>query len=294
MNPKSTNNMWKALFITLIIALAEIVGGILSNSLALISDAWHMITDITSLVISLWAFQIAKRELTLKKTFGYHRTEIIAALFNGIFLVFLVFYILHQSYLRFISPQQINTKIMFLVAVIGLIANIISISFLHKDSKENLNSKGAFLHILGDAVSSVGVIIGSVIIYWTKLFIIDAFISLIIGMLILYSAINLIAEAIHILLEGVPKHLSIDEITEEVKIIEGVEEIHDVHIWTITSGIYALSGHLLVEEQPLSKSNEILNEVTELLKKDFNICHTTLQLESTLNNGKCYCEFKRI
>lgn len=294
MNPKSTNNMWKALFITLIIALAEIIGGILSNSLALISDAWHMITDASSLFISLVAFQIAKKEFTLKKTFGYHRTEIIAALFNGIFVILLAIYIFYQAYLRLLNPPEVQTTIMLIIALIGLTANIISMSFLHKDIKENLNVKGAFLHILGDTLSSLGVIIGAVIIYFTKLFIVDVFISFIIGIITFYSAINLIAEAIHILLEGVPKHLSIDEITEEVKVIEGVKEIHDVHIWTITSGIYALSGHLLVEEQPLSKSNEILNKVTELLKKDFNICHTTLQLESTLNNGKCYCEFKRI
>lgn len=295
---KSTNNFAKnislALFITLTIFVAEIVGGILSNSLALISDAYHMLIDISSLLISLGAFKIAKRELTLNKTYGYHRTEIIAAFFNSITLIFLAFYIFFQSYLRFVHPEEIHIKLMLLVAFIGLVANLIALFFLHKQAQENLNVKGAFLHILGDTLSSFGVIIGGIIIYFTQLFIVDAFISLIIGFMILYSALNLFKETMHILLEGTPSHLDVNQIIEKVKSINGVKEIHEIHIWTITSDMNALSCHLLVEEQPLSKSNEIMIAVNNLLKNEFKIKHTTLQLESKINTANCTCELNSL
>ena len=268
-----------ALIIILIVMVAEVAGGILSNSLALLGDAGHMLVDALALGLSLFAIAIASKPATLTRTYGYHRVEIIAALANGTILILVSIYIFYEAYNRFLEPQPVQTPLMLLVAVIGLIANIAGIFILRRASHDNLNIKAAFWHIVGDTISSVGVIVGGIIILFTGWYIVDPIIAVFIGCIILWGAVRLVTESVDILLEAAPKHIQVDKVVEMLGNVPGVEDIHDVHIWTITSGIHALSAHLLIEDQMVSRSAEILEKVNHDLAHNFNITHTTLQLE---------------
>lgn len=268
-----------AFSITVFITLAEFIGGVLSNSLALLSDAGHMFTDTLALAITLFALKLSQKPATPTKTYGYLRMEILASMTNGATLIFISLYIFYEAYHRFLNPPVVNTSLMLVIAIIGLFANLLGIYLMREASRENLNIRSAFLHIAGDALSSIGVIFAGGVILYTGWLIIDPAVSVLIGILILISALRLVSESTNILLEGVPKHIDINLLVEEVKRSPGVRDFHDVHIWTITSGVYALSGHVLIEDQMISRSTEILNAITELLRGKFRIAHTTLQLE---------------
>jgi len=268
-----------ALGIVAAIMVAEAVGGILSNSLALLGDAGHMLVDALALSLSLFAITIALRPATPSKTFGYHRVEIMAALVNGTLLILVAAYIFYEAYQRFLEPPVVQAPLMLVTAAIGLVANVIGILLLRGVSHSNLNIKAAFWHILGDTVSSIGVIIGGIIILLTGWVMVDPIIAVIIGCIILWGALRLVREAVDILLEAVPKHTPVDEVIKTLNGVTGVEEVHDVHIWTITSGIHAMSAHLIIEDQSVSGSSEIVDKVNRDLSQKFNITHTTLQLE---------------
>ena len=268
-----------ALAIVVVVMVAEVVGGILSNSLALLGDAGHMLVDALALGISLFAITIARRPATATKTFGYHRAEIMAALANGVILVLVAIYIFYEAYQRFLDPPAVRTTLMLVVGSIGLVANLIGIFLLRRVRHGSLNVKAAFWHVLGDTISSVGVIIGGVIISITGRGIVDPIIAVCIGVIILWGAVRLVRESADILLEAVPKHIALDKVIETIKSVPGVEDVHDIHIWTITSGIHALSTHLIIEDQMVSKAGEIVEAINENLGRNFNITHTTLQLE---------------
>ncbi len=268
-----------ALAIVLVIMVAEVIGGILSNSLALLGDAGHMLVDALALGLSLFAIAIASRPATSSKTFGYHRVEIMAALVNGSTLVLVSLWIFYEAYQRFLNPPLIKTPIMLLVATIGLVANIAGILLLRRASHRNLNIKAAFWHIIGDTISSVGVIIGGVIISITGWGTVDPVIAVFIGGIILWGAVRIVRESTDILLEAVPRHVEVGEVIEILKKVPGVEDVHDMHIWTITSGIHALSAHLLIGDRMVSRSKEIVEAVNQDLTRHFDIAHTTLQLE---------------
>jgi cobalt-zinc-cadmium efflux system protein len=261
----------------------EIAGGLLSNSLALLGDAGHMLVDALALGLSLIALNLAKKPATTTRTYGYHRAEIIAALANGVTLVLVSIYIFYESYQRFRSPPTVKTPIMLVVAVVGLAANLITMRLLHHDRHSNLNVRAAFFHVFGDMISSVGVIAGGIIIAVSGWKIADPIIAVMIGLIILWGAVDLVRESTDILLETVPKHIPLDEVTAAIKSIKGVVELHDLHVWTITSGIYALSTHILIEDQMLSRAAEITAAINRELAQKFNITHTTFQLE----NEKC-------
>lgn len=267
------------LVIIVVIMVAEVIGGILSNSLALLGDAGHMLVDALALGMSLFAIRIARRPATATKTYGYYRVEIMAALANGIALALVAAYIFYEAYHRFLDPPTVQTTLMLVVATIGLIANLIGIQLLRGVSHGSLNIKAAFWHILGDTLSSVGVIIAGIIISITGWGVVDPIIAVFIGSIILWGAVRLVRESADILLEAAPKHIQMDRVIEMIKNIPGVEDVHDIHIWTITSGIHALSAHLLIEDQTVSRSAEIVETVNKDLVKHFNITHTTLQLE---------------
>ena len=277
------NRSGKGLVIALVITggltLVEFAGGLISNSLALLSDAGHMFTDTLSLILSYSALLIARKPSNEQKTYGYYRIEILAAAINGTVLILLSFYLLYQSVLRFINPAEIKITGMLAVAAIGLIGNIIGIFFLKKDSGHSLNIRGAFLHMLSDTLSSVAVILGGIIIYFTGWARIDSILGLLISLLIIKNAWSLILESINILLESVPKDINIDILQSEVESITGIKSIHDLHIWAITSGFRALSCHLLIDDQLISESRNIIKQVKSLLQKKFNITHTTIELE---------------
>jgi cobalt-zinc-cadmium efflux system protein len=259
--------------------VVELVGGVLSNSLALLGDAGHMFTDTLALGLSVVALTLAKRPASQTRTYGFHRAEVLAALTNGTILVLICGFIFYESYQRLVSPPEVRGSLMLVVAAIGFLANLIGILILRSASRDNLNVKGAFLHMWGDTISSIGVIVASVIILVTGWTMVDPIISIFIGLLILRGAISLVLESSDILLEAVPKHLDVTQISSALKEIEGIRDVHDLHLWTITSGIYALSCHLLIEDRMVSSSSHIVEEVNQALSQKFGIGHSTLQLE---------------
>ncbi len=268
-----------ALAITLFMMIAEIIGGILSNSLALLSDAGHMFTDTLALALSFFAMKFAGMPATEKKTFGFYRLEILAALLNGVTLVIISLYIMVEAYQRILNPQPVAGTLMLIVAVIGLLANVIGALFLMKHHETNLNIRGAFLHIIGDAVSSVGVIIGGIIILYTGWYLIDPILSILIALGIIAGSVGLVSESVSILLESAPSHINIAAVAEEIARVDGVREAYHVHVWTITSGVYALSAHVIIDDRPVSGSRELLDAIRQRLIDRFKIMHSTIQLE---------------
>ena len=264
-----------ALAITGSMTIVELVGGLMSNSLALLGDAGHMFTDTLALGLSLLALTLAKRPASRKRTYGFYRAEVLAALTNGAVLILITVYIFYEAYQRFVEPPEVEGGLMLGVAAIGLVANVVGISILRSASRDNLNVKGAFLHMWGDAASSVGVIAAGIVILVTGWTVADPVISILIGILILRGAAGLVLESSDILLEAVPKHLDVGQISNGLKEVRGVRDVHDMHLWTITSGIYALSCHVLIEDQMVSNSAQIVEEINETLGKKFGIGHST-------------------
>ena len=271
--------MGAAVVATLALVAVEVAASYVGHSISLLSDAIHNLTDIPTLVISWLATRWAKRPPTHEKTYGYHRAEILAAFFNGAILILLSAYIFYDAAQRFTSAPKVNTSLMLIVAAIGLASNLAGMYLLRRGSSQSINIRSAFWHIIGDTMSSVGVIIAAIIIRFTGFTIADPILAIIIGLVILWGAVRIVRESIDILLESVPKELKVEDVTEAVKKVAGVEDLHEVHIWTITSGIYALSAHLKIADQTVSESSDILTRVNEVLVNDFNISHTTLQLE---------------
>jgi cobalt-zinc-cadmium efflux system protein len=294
MTKTNQHRLLAAISITASIAIVELIGGILSNSLALIGDAAHMFTDTVALGLSLLALNLARRPASQTRTYGYLRAEILAALTNGIVLILISAYISYEAYRRFVEPPQIQGGLMLVIAIIGLLANLIGLTILRRGGLRNLNVKSAFLHMWSDAISSIGVIVAATIILLTGWRLIDPIITIVIVVLIMRGAVRLVVEASNILLETVPKHLNVSHVASEVKKIKGVKDIHDVHLWTITSGIYALSCHLLIEDRMVSNSVGIVAEVNQMLSQKFGIGHSTLQLEceECQNSPVCHIEGK--
>ena len=268
-----------AFSITLLMMIAEVIGGLLSNSLALLSDAGHMLTDNFALLLSFFAMKFATMPATEKRTFGFYRLEILAALINGIILVVISLYIIYLAYLRMINPQRVEGMLMLIVAVIGLAANIVGAVVLMKHSHANLNIRGAYLHIVGDAFSSLGVVVGGVVILYTGWYLIDPILSILISFVIIYGAWALVKESVSILLESVPSHIDIETVARAISEIRGVREAYHIHVWTITSGVHAMSAHVLIDDQLVSRSRDLINDISTLLAEKFKILHSTIQLE---------------
>lgn len=279
----------KGLFITLILTglvmLAEFLGGWLSGSLALLSDAGHMLTDVLAIALSLLAMRFALQPATEKKTYGFFRLEILAALINGITLILLSGYIFYEAWQRFSSPIEIKSGLMIIVAVIGLLANLAGFFILKSSSKHSLNVRGAFLHIIGDLLSSVAVVIGGLLIRFTGFYLIDPILSIIIGLVILKGAYDLVKESVDILLEATPNGIEGKEIEKALNGIAGVRTVHHMHVWSLSSGIHALSAHVQIDDQMTSQSDALLAEMQELLEHQFGIIHSTIQFECTECNG---------
>jgi cobalt-zinc-cadmium efflux system protein len=268
----------------------EVVGGIITNSLALISDAGHMLTHLFALLVSLFALHFAAKPPTEKKTYGFYRLEILAALFNGITLFVITLWIFYEAYHRFMHPETISSGKMFIVALMGLIANVVCVYILKGDAHEHehsLNVRAAFFHMLGDTFSSVGVIIGAIVIYYTNWFIVDPIISVMICILILIWSYKLVMESIDVLLEATPKEINIDNVIASLKQIPGVDNAHDIHIWTITSGMYSMSGHIDTKDMLISETTKLSKEINRILSENFKVGHTVIQFgcECKINNA---------
>ncbi len=267
-----------SLFIVVFFMVAEIVGGLFSNSLALLGDAGHMFVDALALFVSVFAINIARRPATETKTFGYFRAEIIAALANGIFLLGISAFILYEAVQRFQNPPEVQAPLMLIVSIIGLIANVVMVALLMRNH-ESLNVRAAFWHVATDTLSSVGVIVAGLIIQFTGYTIADPIIAALISVIIFVGAIRVVGESLDILLEAVPHEIKINEVIQAIKTIPGIDDVHDLHVWTITSGVYALSTHLSIQDRAVSESAKLMTDVNERLEHDFGIRHTTLQLE---------------
>ena len=265
----------------------EIVGGLISNSLALLSDAGHMLTDSLAVFLSYLAIHWSRRPADHRKTFGYHRAEILVALANGVALLIIAGYIFYEAVLRFFQPQEIKTGILLTIAAIGLAGNLFGLFILKGESHDNLNVRSAFFHILADTLSSVGVIVGGAIIWLTGWYVVDSLIGMLIGGIVLRGAIDLVMESGEILLEATPRDIDIAQLRQEVAKIPGVEDLHDIHIWTIGSGRRALSAHVLTDNITTRESQEIACLIRAVLGEKYNITHTTLEMECETCGEAC-------
>jgi len=269
-----------ALVIASAITILEFVGGVMSNSIALLGDAGHMLGDVMAISLSLFAIGLATKQHTKKLTYGYHRAEVLAALANGIILAIIAVLIVKEAYMRLINPPIIDVTILLGVAAIGLAANTVIALILKEARKNSINVRSAYLHVFYDAVSSIGVIVGGVIAIMTHYYAIDPIIAFMIAGLVAKGAISILRESIHILLEGTPSAIDAKKVIAEIKSINGVLDVHDLHAWTISSGINALSGHVVIQDQMVSESARIIDEIDRAMKTKFNISHTTIQVES--------------
>ncbi len=273
-----TQRLKWALIISAVYFFAELIAGFLTNSLALLSDAGHMISDVGALALSIFAFRMARRPATHHSTFGFHRVEILAALFNGLTLWFIVGVIFAAAYGRIFNPPRVESFGMIIVAVLGLAVNIVAAAILHAGHHHNLNMRGAFLHVVSDAVGSVGAIAAGAIMLSTGWYLADPLISVFIGALILFSSWSLVKDSVSVLMQTVPKGIRLEDVRRTIESVQGVHKVHDLHVWAVTSDIFTLSAHAVVERG--GDFHHVLNGIEDILKERFKIEHTTIQLET--------------
>jgi len=274
-----------AIALTAVTLVAEVAGGLWTNSLALLSDAAHVFMDLFALVLSLAAVQLAGLPTSERHTFGFHRSEVFASFINGLTVFLMGTGILYEAWGRFAAPQEVKSGPMLLIAAIGLVMNLLAAKTLHSHSHDDLNVKSAFLHVVGDAAASVGVIIGGIIMYYTSWFLLDALISAGIGLLILGGAGRLLRESIHILMEGSPRGMDLSAVAAAIRAVEGVRDLHHLNVWSVCSHITALSVHVEVEEGYEDGRGSLLHRIEHALEHGFHITHTTIQLECSDCNG---------
>jgi len=268
-----------ALGLTILFTIVEFVGGYLTNSLALIADAGHMLTDVAALGLSIFALWFSSRPATTAKTYGFLRVEILAALVNGAALLLISFVIFYESYYRIVAPPVVKSGTMLVIAFSGLIINLVCALVLHSSQQQSLNMRGAFLHVVGDAVSSVGAILAGLLMLWKSWYLADPLASLFVGVLILLGSWRLVTDSVNILLEGTPAHIDLASVRKELSQVRGVSSVHDLHIWTLTSGVHAMSCHAVLSGG--ENRHQILEELSRIVQSQFKIEHTTIQLEET-------------
>jgi cobalt-zinc-cadmium efflux system protein len=277
---EAERRLWLTLSVAVGIAAMELVGGLIAQSLSLIGDSGHVFTDVLAIGLSIFSIRLARRPHSARWSYGYHRAEIFAALANGGALIGVALLILYTAYLRFFQPVQVQGSLVLLLASIGLAGNLVMALVLnHGRNRMSLNVRGALLHVMGDALSSVGVIVGGLIVIFTGYVSADSVVAALIGILIIGSAYALVRDSVNILGEATPRHLELEKVAKTVEEVKGVRGIHDLHVWTISSGLYALSGHLIVDTDDLEVGSTIIREVSRRLRETFGIEHVTLQLE---------------
>jgi cobalt-zinc-cadmium efflux system protein len=265
------------LAITTIFMVVEFAGGIIANSLALIADAGHMLSDVAALAISAFAMHSARRPATPDKTYGYHRLEILAALANGVLLVVISLGIFWQAWGRLRTPEPVEGALMLGVAVTGLAVNVLAAFLLHSHSGHNLNVRGAYLHVLGDLLGSVGAIAAAAVILTMGWVPADPIISCFVAALILFGAWRLVRESVDVLLEATPRHIDLEAVRAAIARINGIEAVDDLHVWTLTSGFIAMSGHAVATDA--SQHRRILDDIHHCMHEEFGIAHVTVQLD---------------
>ncbi len=270
-------NLKTAIFLTALIFLLELAGGIISNSLALLSDAAHVFMDVVALLLTYGAIRISGRPSNASVTFGYHRFEIFAAFINGLTIIGIAILICYEAYGRILNPPVVKGFEVLLIASTGLIANAWVAIKLH--NHHDLNIKGAYLHVMGDALASIAVIVSALVIIFTGNSVIDPVLSIAIGMILIYGAIKLVFGSTRILLEFAPKHVDVDTLTKLIMEIEGIKGVHDIHIWSICSNIHAMSAHVLVDRIHVQQTEILIMKINRAVRERFQIIHTTLQFE---------------
>src|SRR5437899_354947 len=271
-----------AMAVAVVATVAEGVGGWLSNSLALLSDAGHMLADAAAIGLSLFALRIASRPADAKRTYGYYRLEILAALVNGAVLFAIAAGIAIEGYHRLMHPVPVRVQTMVMLACLGIALNAVGMWITHGSAQGSMNLRATFLHLAGDLLNSIGVLVSALLIAWTGQLAADPIVSFLIAATIVWSAIRLCRDAVDVLLEGAPRHIPVAEVSSAIENVPGVAAVHDLHVWTITSGLIALSCHIVVTcEGPDCRSHdEILTEAKAVLRDRFAIEHTTIQFES--------------
>jgi cobalt-zinc-cadmium efflux system protein len=277
--PGAAVKLGYGIVITAVVLVIEVAGGILSNSLALLSDAGHVFTDGVALLLSWYAVRQAERPSSSRMTFGYHRVGVIIAIINAVSIVVIAGVILYEAYRRFFERLEINGGMMLAVAVVGLAANIFVVAWLHGEQGRSINIKSAFWHALGDALASVGVIAGAVIIMFTKLYWVDAVVSVLISLIILFGAWSIFREGLRILLEAVPGDIRVSEVVKALKVIPEIRDVHDLHVWSISSNLNAMSSHVVIDDCSVSQAENIRRRIEDTLREKFDIGHTTVQFE---------------
>lgn len=273
---RNVRPLWAALGIISAFFVVEVAGAIFTNSLALLADAGHMLADVAALALALFAIWIAQRPATPERTYGYHRVEVLAAGANATTLLGISLYIFWEAYQRMSQPPEVASGPMLVVAFAGLASNIAAAFVLHGGSRESINMRGAFLHVLTDMLGSVGAIIAGAVMYFTGWYYADPLISVVIGLLVLFSGGRLLRDTVEILMEGTPRHIDLGEVEKALLSLPGVVGVHDLHVWTVTSGFLSMSGHLKLSE---SDGGCALGAATELLRHRFGIGHSTIQIE---------------
>ncbi len=277
----NSKNLLIATILNSTITVLELIGGIISNSLALLSDAVHNLGDTIAVLLAWLANNLSKQKPNTKKTFGYKRVEILTAVLNSVILIAITIYLFLEAYKRFLEPEPIKGLVMFIVATVGLLANLISVLILRKDSRHNINVKAAYLHLLGDTISSVAVIIGSVLIYFFKVYWIDPLITVIIGLYILKEAIAILKEAVEILMQSTPSNINIEQVVEKLeRKYPEISNVHHVHSWRLDDHEVHFECHIdLKHDEKISKLDLLRLDIESYLNREFNIGHVTIQFE---------------
>jgi len=279
-----------SLAITLLFVFVEIGAGLFSNSLALLTDAAHNFTDVLALALSLWALRLTIQPTSHQKTYGYHRAGILAALVNSTTLVIIALVIFYEAYQRFLNPPEVQADILIGVGLVAVIVNVVTALLVRRGAENDLNVRAAFLHLMGDVLSTIGAVIAGVIIRFTDWNWLDPFVSVLIGVLILWSAWGILREAIDILMESTPTDIDMDKMITDIISVDGVRGVHDLHVWSITRSMRSLSAHLVTDDLAISKGSSIQTQVNEVLYQEYQINHATLQLECEEcmpNNKQC-------
>lgn len=268
-----------SLGITLVFVFVEIAAGIYSNSLALLTDAAHNFTDVLALALSWWALRLTSQPATHEKTYGYHRAGILAALANSTTLVVIALGIFYEAYHRFINPPEVQADVLIGVGVVAVVINVVTALLVRRGAEHDLNIRSAFLHLMGDVLSTVGAVIAGVIIRYTDWNWLDPLVSVLIGFLILWSAWSIVREAIDILMEGTPTDIDMDAMIRDINSVDGVRGVHDLHVWSITQSMRTLSAHLVTGDMTIGEGASIQTKVNEVLFHKYRVNHATLQLE---------------
>jgi cobalt-zinc-cadmium efflux system protein len=282
----STLRLFVTMMLNFVITAVEVVGGLVSGSLSLISDALHNFSDGIAIILSYIALQLGRKPRTLKYTFGRKRAEILAAAFNASTLIAISIYLFKESYDRFVSPQPIKGGMMIAVAAVGLMANVAGTLLLKKGSQGNINIRSAYLHLLGDAVSSLAVIMGGICIYLWDIYWVDPLLTVLISLYILKRSLEILKESISVLMMSVPQQISIENIKKELEEIPGVLNIHHVHVWRLGERDIHFEAHIDVQDMLISETTRLCASIEEKLKRDHGIAHTTLQFETNRCQSK--------